>query len=59
MLIGAVSVGGVRLSERSQRSIPESEPPSLPPGVGDVLAVLRSSGIVVDSADQVVKDHNQ
>jgi two-component system, OmpR family, sensor histidine kinase SenX3 len=55
MLIGAVSVGGVRLSERSQRSIPESEPPSLPPGVGDVLAVLRSSGIVVDSADQVVK----
>ena len=55
MLIGAVSVGGVRFSERSQRSIPESEPPALPPGVGDVLAVLRSSGIVVDSADQVVK----
>jgi len=55
MLIGAVSVGSVRFSERSQRSIPESEPPALPPGVGDVLAVLRSSGIVVDSADQVVK----
>jgi two-component system sensor histidine kinase SenX3 len=55
MLIGAVSVGSVRYSERSQRSIPESEPPALPPGVGDVLAVLRSSGIVVDSADQVVK----
>ena len=55
MLIGAVAVGGVRLSERSQRTIPESEPPALPPGVGDVLAVLRSSGIVVDSADQVVK----
>jgi two-component system sensor histidine kinase SenX3 len=55
MLIGAVSVGSVRYSERSQRSIPESEPPALPPGVADVLAVLRSSGIVVDSADQVVK----
>ncbi len=55
MLIGAVAVGSVHLSERSQRSIPESEPPALPPGVGDVLAVLRSSGIVVDSADQVVK----
>ena len=55
MLIGAVAVGSVRFSERSQRSIPESEPPALPPGVGDVLAVLRSSGIVVDSADQVVK----
>ncbi len=55
MLIGAVSVGSVHFSERSQRSIPESEPPALPPGVGDVLAVLRSSGIVVDSADQVVK----
>ena len=55
MLIGAVAVGSVHFSERSQRSIPESEPPALPPGVGDVLAVLRSSGIVVDSADQVVK----
>ncbi len=55
MLIGAVAVGGVRLSERSQRTIPEASVPALPPGVADVLAVLRSSGIVVDSADQVVK----
>jgi two-component system sensor histidine kinase SenX3 len=55
MLIGAGAVGGVRLSERSQRTIPETSVPALPPGVADVLAVLRSSGIVVDSADQVVK----
>jgi two-component system, OmpR family, sensor histidine kinase SenX3 len=55
MLIGAGAVSGVRLSERSQRTIPETSVPALPPGVADVLAVLSSSGIVVDSADQVVK----
>jgi len=55
MLIGAGAVGGVRLSERSQRTIPQVSVPALPPGVADVLSVLRSSGIVVDSADQVVK----
>jgi two-component system, OmpR family, sensor histidine kinase SenX3 len=55
MLIGAGAVGGVRLSERSQRTIPQTTVPVLPPGVADVLAVLSSSGIVVDSADQVVK----
>jgi two-component system, OmpR family, sensor histidine kinase SenX3 len=55
MLIGAGAVGGVRLSERSQRTIPQTPVPALPPGVADVLSVLRSSGIVVDSADQVVK----
>jgi two-component system sensor histidine kinase SenX3 len=55
MLIGATAIGGVRLSERSQRATPEPQAPALPPGVADVLAVLRSSGIVVDSADQVVK----
>ena len=42
------------------RAVPAHHPrrrrsPALPPGVADVLAVLRSSGIVVDSADQVVK----
>jgi two-component system, OmpR family, sensor histidine kinase SenX3 len=55
MLIGAGAVGGVRLSERSQRTIPQTPVPALPPGVADVLSILRSSGIVVDSADQVVK----
>ncbi len=28
----------------------------MPPGVGDVIAVLRSSGIVVDSSDRVVNN---
>jgi two-component system sensor histidine kinase SenX3 len=30
--------------------------PDLPPGVGEVLAVLRSSGIVLDRADRVVNN---
>ena len=30
--------------------------PPLPPGVGEVIAVLRSSGILVDSSDRVVNN---
>ena len=57
LLVGGISVLAVRLSERSQRRRPAQPPttPALPAGVADVLAVLRSSGIVVDSADAVVK----
>jgi two-component system, OmpR family, sensor histidine kinase SenX3 len=45
----------VRLSERSQRSVPPTPEPPLAPGVLDVLAVLRSSAVVLDTADAVVK----
>ncbi|MCE1177762.1 MAG: ATP-binding protein [Micrococcales bacterium] len=46
-----------RFSERRERQLAEPEPPpALPAGVADVLAVLRSSGIVLDSADAVVKN---
>ena len=56
LLVGAVALLAVRLSERSQHRISPAPPaPTLPAGVADVLAVLRSSGIVVDSADAVVK----
>lgn len=55
LVIGVFAVVAVRYSERQQRHIPEAaQPPAIPAGVADVLAVLRSSGIVVDAADEVV-----
>src|SRR6185312_170918 len=57
LLTGALAVVAVRYSERQQTSVPEAaRAPALPAGVGDVLAILRSSGIVVDSADKVVNN---
>ncbi len=56
LVIGVFAVVAVRYSERQQPPIPEAaQPPAIPAGVADVLAVLRSSGIVVDAADEVVK----
>ncbi len=56
LVIGAVSVAAVRLSERSQRQVPQAppDPHALPAGVSAVLAVLRSGAIVLDDADAVV-----
>jgi two-component system, OmpR family, sensor histidine kinase SenX3 len=55
LVTGAVSVALVRLSERSQRLVPQPpDPHALPAGVSAVLAVLRSGAIVLDSADAVV-----
>jgi len=55
LVTGAISVASVRLSERSQRTVPQNpDPRALPPGVSAVLAVLRSGAIVVDAADAVV-----
>jgi two-component system sensor histidine kinase SenX3 len=57
-LLGAVLGGGAvlafRVSERQMH--PDEEPePALPPGVAAVLSVLRSSALVVDAADRVLK----
>ncbi len=54
-VLGAVAVLAVRLSERSQQTLPTAPAPTLAPGVLDVLAVLRSSAIVLDRDDAVVK----
>ena len=55
LVTGAVSVASVRLSERSQRHVPQApDPLALPAGVATVLAVLRSGAIVLDAADAVV-----
>lgn len=57
-LLGAVLGGGAvlafRVSEGQMRPSEESEP-SLPPGVAAVLSVLRSSALVVDASDNVLK----
>ena len=55
LVLGAVSVAAVRLSERSRRHVPQTpDPHALPAGVSAVLAILPSGAIVLDSADFVV-----
>jgi two-component system sensor histidine kinase SenX3 len=55
LVTGAISVSWVRRSEPSPRTVlPTPDPGTLPAGVSDVLAVLRSGAIVLDAADAVV-----
>jgi two-component system sensor histidine kinase SenX3 len=58
-LIGAVVAGGAVLawhvSERQQAGVRPPEEPAVPAGVAAVLSVLRSSAVVVDDEDEVVK----
>jgi len=58
-LTGAVVAGGAVLawaiSDRQQHGLPETDEPVVPPGVAAVLSVLRSSAVVVDDADVVLK----
>ena len=58
-LIGAVVAGGAFLawsvSQRQQEPETPTEDPLLPPGIATVLSVLRSSAVVVDDEDEVVK----
>jgi two-component system sensor histidine kinase SenX3 len=58
-LIGAVVAGGAVLawhvSDRQQHRTAPAEEPLVPVGVATVLSVLRSSAVVVDDADVVLK----
>jgi two-component system sensor histidine kinase SenX3 len=58
-LIGAVVAGGAVLawavSDRQQHLLPPVEDPVVPAGVATVLSVLRSSAVVVDDTDTVLK----
>ena len=58
-LIGAGVGGGAvlawHISDRIQQRVPEVPEPAVPPGVAAVLSVLRSSAVVVDSGDVVLK----
>ncbi|MGZ4616764.1 MAG: sensor histidine kinase [Actinomycetes bacterium] len=57
VVIGASAALAFRFSEHEQSAVPHAPAaaPVLPPGVADVMAVLRSSAVVVDSADTVIK----
>src|SRR3954454_7415435 len=57
LALGGVAMVAVRLSDSSTAAQEPTLPDRpLPPGVGDVIAVLRSSGILVDSSDRVVNN---
>ncbi|MQW76169.1 two-component sensor histidine kinase [Nocardioides sp. dk4132] len=58
-VMGAIVAGGAVLawhvSDRQQRRVTPAEEPLVPPGVATVLSVLRSSAVVVDETDVVLK----
>jgi two-component system sensor histidine kinase SenX3 len=54
LIIGAVTVVAARASEREHLESAALEP-VLPPGVAEVLGILRSAAVVLDPADDVVK----
>jgi two-component system sensor histidine kinase SenX3 len=53
-VLGGSAVLAFRVSERQLRP-PDVPEPALPPGVAAVLSVLRSSALVVDAGDTVLK----
>jgi two-component system sensor histidine kinase SenX3 len=55
--VGAVGALSFRLSERAQAEadVPAAPEPVLPVGAADVLAVLRSSAVVLDAEGRVVR----
>ncbi len=58
VLTGVIAMLAFRWSERDLKRPPRSSlqtEPVLPPGVDTVLSVLRSSAVVLDEADSVVK----
>ncbi|MFC4913336.1 sensor histidine kinase [Actinomadura gamaensis] len=56
LAIGLATGLAVRVSERAQRTVPPAQPQGgLPPGIASVLSVLRSSGVVVDAEDRVLR----
>jgi two-component system sensor histidine kinase SenX3 len=54
-VLGGAAVLAWRVSEIQQQRATEAEQPSLPDGVAAVLSVLRSSALVVDADDNVLK----
>jgi two-component system sensor histidine kinase SenX3 len=55
LALGAFAVWATNVSERVRHAQTPPPAPVLPPGVADVLAVLRSIAVVVDRDDTVLK----
>lgn len=55
LVVGALGVLAFRISERERMGLAQSPEPELPPGVSEVLGVLRSAAVVLDLVDGVVK----
>jgi two-component system sensor histidine kinase SenX3 len=55
LAVGAAGVFGFRVSERERMRLAQPSEPELPPGVSEVLGVLRSAAVVLDLADGVAK----
>ncbi|MCP2337202.1 sensor histidine kinase [Actinomadura rupiterrae] len=56
LAIGLATGLAVRVSERAQRTVRPAQPQGgLPPGIASVLSVLRSSAVVVDAEDRVLR----
>ncbi len=58
-IIGAVVVGGAvlawHISDRQRHALPVAEEPAVQAGVAAVLSILRSSAVVLDESDHVLK----
>ena len=58
-LVGAIVAGGAvlawHISDRQRHTMPEVEQPVVQAGVAAVLSILRSSAVVVDESDHVLK----
>ena len=57
LLTGVFAALAFQVSEKQQRTDPgpPPPPPKLPPGAADVLTVLRSTAVVLDAGDEVVR----
>ncbi len=55
LVAGAAGVLAFRSSERERLGLSQPSEPELPPGVTEVLSVLRSAAVVLDLADGVAK----
>lgn len=58
-IVGAVMAGGAvlawHISDRQRHTLPQVEEPVVQAGVAAVLSILRSSAVVVDESDHVLK----
>lgn len=58
-IVGAIMAGGAvlawHISDRQRSRLPQVEEPVVQAGVAAVLSILRSSAVVVDESDQVLK----